>query len=218
MSARLLVATTPLVHTLADDLESFLHVLSWVALRFTPHGLTTGALTATLEGMFEQAYEDDGGLTRGGITKMNYLIATGIRRSNFKCPMLAKLLVALTKTCAVRYEETPSDEELEIDREQAEPSDMLRYLLAIDYKTRMAALDSSDWMIKVFTDALADRDAWPPRDKSAPNKVYKRDLPERKKKTIDVMPQFPTQKQRFSTPTPEDDEYEDEDEDEYGDL
>lgn len=84
----------------------------------------------------------------------------------------------------------------------------------------MAALDSLDWMIKVFTDALANHDTWPPWDKSAPKSFYKRDLPERKKKTADVMPQFPTHKQWFSTPTFKDDEDKDggEDVDKYRDL
>jgi hypothetical protein len=48
MSATMLMSSKTPVRTLADDLESFLHVSSWVALRFSPHGLTSTALTDLL--------------------------------------------------------------------------------------------------------------------------------------------------------------------------
>ncbi|KAG7085463.1 hypothetical protein E1B28_003024 [Marasmius oreades] len=40
MSAKLLANTSAPVHELADDLESFYHVLVWVVLRFPPHPMT----------------------------------------------------------------------------------------------------------------------------------------------------------------------------------
>ena len=61
MAARLLSSSTLVVHTLMDDLESFLHVLSWVALWFTPHDLSSKALTDLLANMFDHSYEDDDG-------------------------------------------------------------------------------------------------------------------------------------------------------------
>src|ERR1700722_15350372 len=69
MSAMLLMSPKPPVHTLADDLDSFLHVLSWVALRFTSHDLDSKALTDLLTTMFDHSYEGEDGSARGGLTK-----------------------------------------------------------------------------------------------------------------------------------------------------
>jgi hypothetical protein len=41
------------VYTPADDWESFFHVLSWVALRFTVHGLTSAKLTHELRNTYD---------------------------------------------------------------------------------------------------------------------------------------------------------------------
>ena len=213
MSAMLLMSSTPPVHTLADDLESFLHVLSWVALRFTPHGLSSKALTDLLVSMFDHSYEDDG-YSRGGTAKRNNLIGAQILKSDFQHPILPALLEELTATCAVRYEKSPPDKELEAYHElQVQQSDMLRNLFvqnsaAAKYERKIAALENSDWMIKTFNEALADVSAWPSEDRSDPNPLYQRKLRGRKRKSEDgdVMPNMPTQRMRFTAPIPEDGE------------
>src|ERR1700733_15311165 len=131
MSSMLLMNTNH-VHTLADDLESFLHVLSWVALRFTPHGSSSKALTDLLVSMFDHSNEDDGG-SKGGTAKRNYLSGAQILKSDFQHPILPALLEELTATCAIRYEKRPSDNELEAYHElQAQQSDMLRNPLVLN--------------------------------------------------------------------------------------
>jgi hypothetical protein len=115
MSSMLLMNTNH-VHTLADDLESFLHVLSWVALRFTPHGLSTKALTDLLVSMFDHSYEEDG-FARGGDIKRDCLIGGRVMKSNFQQEKLSTLIKVLTATCAVRYEDPPSDEDLKLYRD-----------------------------------------------------------------------------------------------------
>jgi hypothetical protein len=216
MSSMLLMNTNH-VHTLADDLESFLHVLSWVALRFTPHGLSTKALTDLLVSMFDHSYEDDG-FARGGNIKKNYLIGGEVTTSNFQQEKISTLIKVLTATCAVRYEDPPSDEDLKLYRDyQVQQSDLLQNphitssvaaiyealglsSVAARYEQKMAALSSSDWMIKTFDDALADRNSWPSDDKSAPNPLVSRGPPGRKRKADDgdVVPEFPVQRMRFS--------------------
>jgi hypothetical protein len=196
------------VHTLTDDLESFLHVLSWVALRFTPHGLSTAALTHLLDSVFDHSYEDDG-FARGGNIKSGCLIGGQVTKSNFRQEKLSKLIKVLTATCAVRYEDPPSDEDLKLYRDyQLQQSDLPLHPLimssvAARYEQRMAGLGSSDWMIKTFDDALADRNSWPSDDKSARNPLVSRGPRGRKRKENDgdSVPEFPAQRMRFSGST-----------------
>jgi hypothetical protein len=109
----LLMSSTPPIHTLADDLESFLHVLSWVALRFTPHDLDSKSLTDHLIDMFDHLYEGEDKFSRGGLSKMAYIVAGVIPKSRFHHPILPMLLTELTGTWAVHYEDCPSEKELE---------------------------------------------------------------------------------------------------------
>jgi hypothetical protein len=218
MSAMLLMSSTPPVHTLADDLESFLHVMSWVALRFTPHGLSSKTLTDLLVSMFDHSYEEDG-FSRGGTTKRNYLIGAQIVKSDFQHPILPSLLEEITSTCAVRYEKRPSDKELEAYHElQAQHSDLLQNPLVLNsaaamYERKMAALESSDWMIKTLNEALADVSAWPSEDRAVPNPLYHHKPRGRKRKSDDgdVMLDMPRQRMRFAAPIPEGSEGESED-------
>ncbi|KAF8222203.1 hypothetical protein L208DRAFT_1082801, partial [Tricholoma matsutake] len=53
IAARLLQARESVTHTPADDWESFFHVLSWVVLRFTKHGLDSARLTYELRTIYD---------------------------------------------------------------------------------------------------------------------------------------------------------------------
>ena len=55
-------------HTPADDWASFFHVLSWVVLRFTKHGLTSAELTHELRNTYDDSYLDCGKVY-GGMNK-----------------------------------------------------------------------------------------------------------------------------------------------------
>ena len=152
---------------------------------------------------------------------MSYLIVGRVTKSNFQQEKLSTLIKVLTATCAVRYEDPPSDEDLKLYRDyQVQQSDLLQNphitssvaaiyealglsSVAARYEQKMAALSSSDWMIKTFDDALADRNSWPSDDKSAPNPLVSRGPPGRKRKADDgdVVPEFPVQRMRFSGST-----------------
>jgi len=56
MAARLLIGAEPLVHTREDDLESFLQLLSWVALGFMTHKLNAEELGALLDDVFDHSW------------------------------------------------------------------------------------------------------------------------------------------------------------------
>ena len=214
MSAMLLMRSEPPVHTLADDLESFLHVLSWVALRFIPHNLGPKALTDLLVVMFDHCYEGEDGFALGGIAKRNYLIGGEVLNSGFRHPILPTLLKDLTATCAVRYKDHPSDEDLaEFHKMCLEQPQMLevgfvRNSAVAQYERRMAALETSDWMLATLAKALANYNTWPLHDKSVANPLFRRVPRGRKRKSDDgdIMPELPQQRMRFSLPIPEDGE------------
>jgi hypothetical protein len=69
MAARLLMSLEPLIHELADDLESFLQVLNWVALCYMHHELDIEHLTETLNDVFEYAWQGKDGTAKGGDTQ-----------------------------------------------------------------------------------------------------------------------------------------------------
>jgi hypothetical protein len=70
MAARLLVVPNPgqlpAVPDRADDLESFIYVLVWIALTYTKHGFFKNALTEMLHAAFDHHYLDPDGAAKGG--------------------------------------------------------------------------------------------------------------------------------------------------------
>jgi len=56
---------------LQDDRESCLHVLTWMALRFTDHTISGGSTRRFLR-PFDEEYEDEG--VKGGDLKKGFLI------------------------------------------------------------------------------------------------------------------------------------------------
>jgi hypothetical protein len=113
IAARLLQARESAAHTLADDWESFFHVLSWVVLRFTKHGLNSAQLTNELKNTYDDSYVDDGKVY-GGENKESRIRSRFISsRAQIPPGPLLDLLKDLVNVCAVRYEDPPSGKEEE---------------------------------------------------------------------------------------------------------
>src|ERR1700688_2052982 len=111
MAASLLKARDSAAHTPADDWESFFHVLSWVVLRFTKHGLTPGELTVELRDTYDSSYFE-GGKVYGGRNKEECIISRFIStRVQIPPGPLLDLLKDLVDVCAFRYEDAPSEEQ-----------------------------------------------------------------------------------------------------------
>src|ERR1700738_2877404 len=145
-------------HTLADDLDSFLHVLSWVARRYMPHALDSAELSKLMQDLFDDAYEGLDGSVRGGRAKKDAILADTVpRRSGFHNPMIASLLKKLTRTIAVRYEDPPTEEDSD---GPASYKEALK-----KYTRRRAQIEPSDWMLDIFREAVENRSAWPADDK-----------------------------------------------------
>jgi hypothetical protein len=168
IAARLLSDSKMTTHNLADDLESFLHVLTWMALRYTPHALDSKTLTHLLSDMFDESYEDDRGILHGGENKAPYLLSGRVvRTAGFNHPILPSLLESLTVTFAVRYDKPPSDETIQGHDEISGIHDddrVLQKLLKSRYLSKTKALENSDWMLDTLNKTLVDKSSWPVDD------------------------------------------------------
>jgi hypothetical protein len=198
MAARLQISEDPLIHTLADDLESFLHVLSWVALRYMSHKLDAEALTDLMV-MFEASFQAKDGTIRGGRAKKNYLIGGEVWKSGFRNRTMASLLQVLTRTVATRYEAAPTgrDEDQGLNFRLPGPESTHHTVMenVARYQARLAALETSDWMLQTFREATSNPDAWPTNDESVQNEMVFPPPPVLKRKS-DIDSDRPRQKRR----------------------
>jgi hypothetical protein len=197
----------PLQHELADDLESFLHVLGWVALRFTRHSMTPKALTSLLNNMFDDSYSEDDGYARGGSTKESYLVSGKMtKNAGFSDSILTALIKDVTDTCAVRYIDPPSDDELaeyhKMQKEQPEylNSTVWLHTAAKRYERDFEALSSSTWMLKRFEDSAVKLSMLPGTGPSKANPLSFDTPASRKRKSSEsdaLVKAMPKQKKRF---------------------
>ncbi|KAG7091937.1 hypothetical protein E1B28_008329 [Marasmius oreades] len=125
ISARLLMATDPTLHVLADDLESFFHVLSWQILRYTKHFLSTVKLIRHLRKVYEEVEEVDKdevnsgshACPNGGESKCQALSNQFMKSLQVPNKFLHTLLVDLEEVLRIRYVEEPEKKEQEeVDR------------------------------------------------------------------------------------------------------
>ena len=163
IAARLLQAKEPAAHTPADDWESFFHVLSWVVLRFTRHGLDPSLLTAELATTYDFSYmrgdKDYGGENKESRIIMRFMST----KAQIPPGPLLDLLKDLVDVFAVRYEVEPSEEEkkaydLRLQSLPRDPSgEPLMHLVAGDFVKsfydRKEKLTAS-WMLGRFKDAV----------------------------------------------------------------
>ncbi|RDB29804.1 hypothetical protein Hypma_013872 [Hypsizygus marmoreus] len=180
MSARLLLPLNSDVppHTLADDMESLLHVLIWIAMRCMPHNLAPGVLSDNLHNIFDR-YSIIGTEMRGGSGKEFFLLTREIGNIGLKDPVLVNLLKDLSAIFAVQYEGAPDEDTSKILRQidAGEPSEAVlsesdRDLLCIAriYRRRQRQREDSAWILGLFERALKDA-RWPnDDDESAENK------------------------------------------------
>src|SRR6266487_661685 len=107
MAARLLMSPHPLVHELADDLESFLHVLSWVALLFMAHAWDPKRLSKCLQDVFEDSWVDANGTAQGGKHKKSFILEREILTAGLTNPKINALFRQLLRIFAARYQSPP---------------------------------------------------------------------------------------------------------------
>jgi len=174
MSANLLRHPGKL-HTLTDDLESFLHVLGWMTLRYVPASNTYLAFHRGLDmAIFDEHYQQQGHSDQGGHLKF-YVLAAGKYPSSSFQPRhetpLFKLLQDLRKPFKSLYGEPPTDE----DRKNAKnlpnisnESQLLLCAAVFQHDRDIRCLQSSTWFINMVKTALNDK-AWPTDDTADEN-------------------------------------------------
>ena len=170
MSANLLRQPGRL-NTLTDDLESFLHVLGWITLRYVP---AIDSYEAEDRGddmvMFDQHSVRKGRSDRGGLLK-SYVLGAGKYPSltfqpRYETPLL-KLVQELGKPFKSLYGDPPTDEDrdkVNVPKSQYDQDledlsrDIRRYDRDIEH------LQSSSWFIDQIQKAF-NRQDWPVDDK-----------------------------------------------------
>jgi len=186
---------------LEDDRESCLHVLTWVALRFTDHTISGGSTSRFLRA-FDEEYEDEEGV-KGGDLKKGFLVARDIPHTvKFdRRAQLDALIEELTEAFAVRYEKPPSAEQFEaLERAQAaniDPSIMYG-LVAFNYQKRLDDLATPSWLVDTFRRHL-DADPWPPSDEAQRQPIGTGSSKKRAREQAKLESRIPHSKsQRFS--------------------
>ncbi|KAF9474199.1 hypothetical protein BDN70DRAFT_842624 [Pholiota conissans] len=185
MSARLQMSAVPLTPKFSDDLESVLLVLIWVGLLYTPNNMSPETLTRRLDIVFDSVQTKNGFMT-GGEEKSAFLRDTQIRYCGFAKGPFFDLLVSLSYAFGARYMLPPPND--------AHP---LALQLWEDQQNKLKLLDSSDWIIELFSAAL-EKGGWPANDAAKMNELPERTnaYPKKRKtrthtQTVDYMVGIP---------------------------
>ena len=140
---------------------------------------------------------------------MAYIISGSVPGSGFHNDNITSLLEDLTETIAARYQRPPG---FASNRTRSLPgqSSANKALLAnIEvHKAKLAALETSDWMLETFRKVTVNRHEWPPADKSEENPLSYSDIRERKRKSdldFEQPSRLPRQRETFSSHVEEDD-------------
>ena len=151
-----------------DALESCLHVLTWVALRYTKY-TTAGSTRDFLRGI-RNAYDFPEDADAGYIKKAILLCRLVPREVKFDHrPQLDALIEELTETFAVRYEKFPSaiDFQAILDAQTAKiPESIIAQLPAFSYLKRLGDVGTPSWLVDTFRRHL-NAGPWPVSDNAA---------------------------------------------------
>ena len=185
MAARLILnrepGTPPPIPNRDDDLESFWHVLLWVALRRCDHQLHSRNVVELLGSLFDHMYIGGTGQMEGGNIKRAYMKSQDcINDMKLRSNILHKIFKNTAKLLATRYS---SDEELndilEVQRMwekmESENPTLDKKLLRIELGARILQMENDSleqgrfawakwrtmrndagWMENIFENALND--------------------------------------------------------------
>ena len=164
------------MHTLTDDLESFLHVLGWMTLRYVPAGdsYDAEARGEDIWDIFDQHSVREGQFDRGGRDKARAFRAEDYPSPSFqprrKTP-LSDILKKLRSPFRSLYTLSPPSAE-DLESVKALPnitdrSQLLSYAAVLQYDNDMKCLQSSTWFIDTMMTTL-DKE-WPTDDKADEN-------------------------------------------------
>ncbi|KAK0186680.1 hypothetical protein F5146DRAFT_935727, partial [Armillaria mellea] len=168
-SANVLLDPTA-ARTVTDDLESFLHVLTWVTIMFMPTGMSPQSLAAILRNYYDDIWGTLDNPMRG-MAKEESLAAGRMFARMFRVQnsKLHQILDTLYATFGAWY-----GSDLYVITLEAGP---------LAAQQMLDRLRDHKWMLDTLTNALSDLDAWPADDASHANPLpRRREMPNRKRK------------------------------------
>ena len=160
------------MHTLTDDLESFLHVLGWMTIRYVPASDAYLAFHRGIDmAMFDEHYQQQGHSEQGGHQKSRAFRAGDYPSSTFRprqATPLFKLLRELRKPFKSLYGEPPTAEDREktgIPNNQYDPEleDLSRDIRR--YDRDIGQLHSSTWFLDEIQKTF-NMEEWPADDRA----------------------------------------------------
>jgi len=177
-----------------DDLESFLHVLSWVPIRYLDNTMTCQARSKHLKEVFDEV-TFEGDFTLGGEQKRTRLVYSSYipRTLGFKEPSpLLQLLKDIAEVFKWRYIEISEKDRQDfavITRLIAGTPEYTIYTegsLVHKHDSAMKKLEDASWFLDTLNYSLSSDFTWPaddkaslswlPVDATAPPVTYKRQL------------------------------------------
>ena len=159
MSANLLQNPSKM-HTLADDLESFLHVLGWMTLRYVPAIDGYSAVQRGRDMTIFDEYLDEGFWREGGNSKSNVLGSGSYPSRTFR-PRIETPLFQLIRILSMPFKSL-YDNSLDVVGNTDGDDDALEIRR---YNRDMQRLQNPSWFIDGMETAL-ERQGWPTDDKA----------------------------------------------------
>ena len=161
------------VHTLTDDLESFLHVLGWITLRYVP---AADSYTAFRRGRdlrkFDEHYQEEGHSAEGGDAKSDGLRGGSYPSANFRprCetplwPLLTELSSPFKSLYTVRPPTTEQRRKINMEQNNFDEDLWALFYDIRQYDRHLQSLSSPTWFINEMKKGL-DLDGWPTNDAS----------------------------------------------------
>ena len=138
---------------LEDDRESCLHVLTWIALRFTKHTISGSSSNKFLRA-FDEEYETVEGV-KGGDLKKGFLVCRDIPRlvKFDHRPQLDALIRELTEAFTTCYEEPHPHGDFEALKDMKSNNAPMYYLhsnSAFKYQKCLDDLATPSWLVDTF--------------------------------------------------------------------
>ncbi|KZP26623.1 hypothetical protein FIBSPDRAFT_928568 [Athelia psychrophila] len=162
-------------HTIMDDRESALHLLTWLVLRHVKHNISPEKTTSLLAAFNEVRWNYEGVVT-GGLQKRSnliegYQVPSELVFEDEDVRHLKGLIDDLAAIFAVRYRGLPSAQDAE---DLQDLQDLFKDQPAVlelctvghvshIYHTNMTLLKESGWLVKTLRDHIASHE-WPEAD------------------------------------------------------
>ncbi|KAF9231689.1 hypothetical protein BU15DRAFT_55848 [Melanogaster broomeanus] len=164
------------VQDLTDDLESFLHVLMWMTIRYVPSNLSPEQRNKYLKTMFDEYYQmtegPEGGDSKGDkLGAKNYIPAK--LTLNSPSPLLG-ILNQLSDVFIAIYGPNPTERDVQVFESilQSPLSEFRETILQNHvcylHQQRLERSKDSTWFINTMEEALGN-EHWPDQDASNPN-------------------------------------------------